>query len=382
MLAMAVSIPAAVSTTAASAATPVPPLHTFVSVSCVSATDCVAVGNNGTGPLAERWNGTKWSVTAMHFPVTAKGGGYLYGVSCGAPKSCVAVGWYYRSGTGAALPLAESWNGASWSVATVPVPKGSGGALPFGVACTSAKSCFLVGYYLRVPGNYNTSTPLIESWNGTKWTLAAAGGTGSPAGLSGLSCWSPGRCIAVGYSGQQQLVESWNGLRWVSVKVPAPAGPSASLNAVSCTSATSCVAVGRSIVPSTGSWTAYAEILKGTKWTVSRPPVPAGSQNFRVYPRGVSCTSTTWCVVVGEFGGAGSDIGTSYAQAWNGTAWKPLIVPAVPGVSAGNGSVLGGVRCFSAKSCVAAGQYGLDNGGGWAYSALWNGKVWKLVKAV
>jgi hypothetical protein len=40
---------------------------------------------------------------------------------------------------------------------------------------------------------------LIESWDGSHWTLAASPNTGSSDWLHGVSCVSPGSCEAVGY---------------------------------------------------------------------------------------------------------------------------------------------------------------------------------------
>ena len=56
-------------------------------ISCTWARDCMTVGLRGSGtPLAEHWNGRKWSV------LTAKGLGLLIGVSCPASRDCAAVG--------------------------------------------------------------------------------------------------------------------------------------------------------------------------------------------------------------------------------------------------------------------------------------------------
>lgn len=371
----AVSAPAASAVTAS-----VPPLHSLDGVACISARECIAVGDAAHRSLAEWWNGSKWSLVVLPLPAAARGSGSsssLSGVSCGSARSCVATGWYYHSSTSAAVPLVETWNGIRWSAATLPAPRGSGDVQPQGIACPSAKSCIVVGDYLPVPRDYGNDAPLAESWNGSKWTLATVGRTGY---LAGVSCWSQGHCVAVGFSGDKQLVTTLNGSKWASVKSPTPAGSSASLNAVACASAKTCLAVGRAI--SSAGWAAFAEVLRVGKWTVSKPPAPAKGPDLLVDPMGVSCSSPTWCTVVGEYGGAGYELGTTYAQSWNGSRWKTLAVPAVPGVSAGNGSVLEGVRCLSAANCIAVGQYGQGNGYGWAYSALWNGRGWRLVRAV
>jgi len=88
-------------------------------VSCPSATLCVAVGNAGTGPLTEKWNGSKWAVLK-----TARTGGThpddsLQHVACVSISHCVAVGFRYNVRRRSSNhTLIESWNGASWRVQT------------------------------------------------------------------------------------------------------------------------------------------------------------------------------------------------------------------------------------------------------------------------
>jgi hypothetical protein len=66
-------------------------------VSCTSATACTAVGHyqNGAGTrvtLAERWDGTSWTIQ----PTPSLSPNYFYttlsGVSCTSATACTAVG--------------------------------------------------------------------------------------------------------------------------------------------------------------------------------------------------------------------------------------------------------------------------------------------------
>jgi hypothetical protein len=74
----------------------------LASVSCRSA-KCEAVGSTSLGPLAERWNGARWSLQPAPSPVA--GTGLLAGVACMSATACIAVG----SAGGA--PLAEAYSG-------------------------------------------------------------------------------------------------------------------------------------------------------------------------------------------------------------------------------------------------------------------------------
>jgi hypothetical protein len=79
----------------------------FDAVSCVSPRACTAVGNSEQGALAERWNGRRWTV--QNASLTARPAGILYGVSCPSTTKCTAGGSYVN-GAGAERTLAERWN--------------------------------------------------------------------------------------------------------------------------------------------------------------------------------------------------------------------------------------------------------------------------------
>jgi hypothetical protein len=81
--------------------------------------------------LAERWNGTSWQVQTTPNPaaVDAVNGTHnspLAGVSCPTVNDCTAVG-NYDSGdaNGDFLALAERWNGTIWSVQQAATPVGA-----------------------------------------------------------------------------------------------------------------------------------------------------------------------------------------------------------------------------------------------------------------
>jgi len=110
-------------------------------VSCESSTMCIAVGyyiNEAEAqvPLAEQWNGTEWSAQtppaptgAIHVP--------LYAVSCTSSTECTAVGSYEPNPPDSPVPLAERWNGTEWSIQTTPTPEGAKASSLSAVSCTS-----------------------------------------------------------------------------------------------------------------------------------------------------------------------------------------------------------------------------------------------------
>lgn len=66
-------------------------------MSCVSASDCVAVGYTNTGSvyktLAMMWDGSVWSIVSS--PNVGTNDNELYSVSCVSASDCVAVGYTY-----------------------------------------------------------------------------------------------------------------------------------------------------------------------------------------------------------------------------------------------------------------------------------------------
>lgn len=262
-------------------------------VSCLSATDCTAVGIDSTptaanSTLVEHWDGSTWTVVPSPDPAGTAVTDFT-GVSCASPTSCTAVGLYDTSGNRPhELPFAEHWDGTSWTVQRVPLPSGAtGGGLDGGVSCPSATRCIAVGS-VAISGLASNTEPLAERWNGTRWTVQT---TVNPAGsynpyLSGVSCSAPGHCTAVGGylangSTPTALIERWDGTAWTA---QAGAGPAnTELAGVSCTSGTSCTAVGSGV----------AEHWNGTAWALQT--LPARGMNVLA----VSCRSATTCTAVG-----------------------------------------------------------------------------------
>ena len=170
-------------------------------VTCTDPTNCVAVGitDNGGGTLqqtlVEVFNGTTWSVVASP-DVSPQHNDVLNSISCISSSDCVAVGSDYEA------TLVTSWDGAKWSIVSSPSPYQGGSPLGNslnGVTCTGASRCQAVG----VAG----STDLVESLDGTSWTVTQLGSGGT---LTGVSCLSAIRCVAVGWAGQKSrtLVET------------------------------------------------------------------------------------------------------------------------------------------------------------------------------
>lgn len=204
-------------------------------VSCVSVSDCVAVGQGITSPLAMSWDGGGWTVEQA--PAASSAMAILNGVSCGSAASCIAVGSVVPNSVAPSRGLAERWNGRHWSTVRTPSPPPGEDAILNAVACRRAV-CIAVGDV--------GPRQLIERWNGRKWSMQRLPAN-VPAELNGVSCVTASDCVAVGAltnNSHQSLAERWDGRRWRVERTPTPAGGSL-LWAVSCPSALECVAVGQ-----------------------------------------------------------------------------------------------------------------------------------------
>jgi hypothetical protein len=337
----------------------------LVGAACTAQARCRAVGDDDTKPLAEHWDGTSWSrdATALRNGALST---TLYGVTCLAANQCTAVGTS-EIGAGRYRTLVETKNGTGpWG--RVPSPNVGGSSqyqqILHSVSCTSTEFCAAVG-----ASGYQS---LVEMWNGTSWTIAAApsivtlesvscasatfcmtaGGFGllrwdgtswhkmlfaggSNVQMSGISCTAADNCIAV--SGDvMPVAQHWDGTSWTNLDVPDPGSGYGGLRKVSCTSATFCIAVGGFVYP-------LAEVWDGATWTATTVPDMFTAVND------VSCTSPTHCVLVGR---------GPVVESWDGSAWTKGIASPPPKTTAYGLATpeLDGVACRG-TTCRAVGSY-------------------------
>lgn len=353
--------------------TPSPPgaaASNLNAASCVSRSECIAVGNTSNSrstslTLAQRWNGHSWSIRPTPSPAD---GGNLIGVSCPSRSSCLAVGGHGNPFT--EIPpgtLAERWNGTTWRIQPTPNPPGGGWSLG-AVSCTSPSACTAVGGRLALPGK-PTGT-LAERWDGHTWSIQP---TPNPPGhgvklLNSVACTSRSSCMAVGVEfdpatgeGLGTLAERWNGRKWRIVPTfkQAPTGDNADLNGVSCTSASACTAVGNQTLAKT-----LAERWNGRTWQVQATPNPAGAQNVTL--AGVACPARTVCTAFGlNLTGSGP---LTLAERWSGGRWRIQPTPGLVAYDIG----FPGVACPTPSACYAVASY-TNNGPSLTLVEQWNG---------
>jgi hypothetical protein len=268
---------------------------------------CVAVGGSNSGTLAERWNGSQWSIQMTANPTGSVH--WLSGVACPTSSNCTAVGSYYNGSQ--TVPLVEGWNGTTWTAQSVPLPAGATGGWLEDVSCVAVNSCMAVGRYRN---SENFKRPLAARWNGTAWSLSAVAEAPSSAygELMGVDCRTASKCTAVGqyFVGSLPYPYSvtWNGTSWNQLTMPTPEKATETyLNDVSCFGSDRCVAVGYTFSNGTVGYQSLVMSWNGTGWYVE--PTPSRQNSYgSPYDKllAASCPAAAECAVTGSSGDVSS----------------------------------------------------------------------------
>jgi photosystem II stability/assembly factor-like uncharacterized protein len=297
----------------------------FDSVTCPSASLCVAVGGDSSLSAvvaSSNDNGNSWNTSTV-----PAGTPEMKSVSCSSASECVAVG--------SGVAITSSDGGATWSAHSIPTD--NTGLLS--VSCPSgSETCVAVGVIPNDGGPLNgvivTSNDGGATWSAptTKFPLGAIGG---------VSCSSSTFCVAVG---AQILVTDDGGESWTQQFVNGAIGV---LRTVSCGSSTTCVAIGANPLGVRQSKQSGFEIQTtdgGSQWSVVN--LPAGSWTVNA----LSCPDSGDCVL------SGSSLNQSGAPLWSsadgGSTWSTTPLPAAV-------SAVSSLSCVAASSCV---YVGLDGG--------------------
>jgi hypothetical protein len=336
----------------------------LLDVSCSAATACTAVGGYTSSGVqktfAARWDGTSWAHQPSPNPAGSSNS-VFQDVSCQEATDCVAAGDWLNAGTW--QPMAQSWNGSSWSLESAVNPSGATFGLLEGVACRI--DCLAVGWYTDATSRNRT---LGEVRLAPAWTQLSIHAPLANESLSDVACSSTSNCFSVGLGGGTGRIYSGPS-GWALRDTPRPAtAVSSHLRGVACVASPYlCVAVGP-FVPSGGTETPYAasDTVGSGPWAVTTVPTPS---NASAVLNDVSCSSSTACTAVGDYKSA--SIARMYAARWNGSAWSVQTVPAIAGSATDQ---LRSVSCPAANTCVAAGHGSVS--GQAAIVAVWNGTSW------
>ena len=201
----------------------------------LSANDVWAVGITNFSntaferPLAEHWNGSSWSIVPIPSPTSVYWAD-LNGVAAISANDVWAAGDYQINASGYISAFAEHWNGTSWTIVTMTQP-GFNFNFAFALTAISSTNVWAVGAS-NSAGWFN----LAEHWDGASWTPSPILDKNSNNGgfannqLFSVSALSANDVWAVG-SWQDQtsqrlgsLAEHWNGSTWTIVTTPNEGG--------------------------------------------------------------------------------------------------------------------------------------------------------------
>jgi hypothetical protein len=196
-------------------------------------------GATADGAVIEHWDGTSWSIVPN--PAQSTPGAVLSAISVVSPSDIWAAGQQGnpdQTTISGDTPLIEHWDGSSWTV--IPAPAAGAPSMLNGISADSATDAWAVGY--QTPAGATTMTPLAEHWDGSSWTavslpsaLNAANGlvsvyaaspgdvwatAGGPASTSGSA--RPGRTNPENGGPRAPVFAHWDGTSWSTVAVPGP----------------------------------------------------------------------------------------------------------------------------------------------------------------
>jgi hypothetical protein len=322
--------------------TTVTPSDVDTAISCVTATYCLAVGTTERAGqrrnLVERWNGSGWAdVRAGDVPANRRAV-TLTGVSCAAVAECSVVGnAIYSSTSGPRYRfLAETDHAGAWRRQILPAATRVGvHQTSYGISCASPGQCVAV-VRGRVGGRPATEN-LVGGRGG--WTLVplhyAHGGIVA-ARLIAVSCNAGGCTLVGGGRGADaagRIVHERDATARAATPAPIRQADDSALSSVSCAGAF-CLAVGHAVVP--GSPPApFAAATTGGDWHRVAAPRVRGELD------GVACVTEQFCMAIGS--AARPKTGT--AAIWNGTGWRTLTVAVGP---------VRGVTCPTTRFCAGA----------------------------
>lgn len=248
----------------------------ITSVSCPTANFCLAVDDHGNSIT---YNGKTWSTPE---PIDKTAFNDLTSVSCSSPTFCAAV-----DGGGNGL----TYTGGRWSPPIQIDPE----AWTTDSRDVAAISCPTDGFCVGVDNDGNAFFYTAGTWQDAT-SIPSSNPSSNLKYDNAISCSSPTFCAASQNLGQ---LLTYNGTQW---SLPVAADPSNYLASVSCISPGFCTAID-GLLPSgfnDDGGTGNGQLLTydGIEWSSPQPADAAGVVTA------VSCSSTTFCVVVDASGHA------------------------------------------------------------------------------
>jgi hypothetical protein len=313
----------------------------LVGAAAISASDIWAVGiqpaNGSQSPLAEHFDGTSWSVVSTPSPTSDS---VFKGVAAAARNDVWAVG---SGGTNNAT-LIEHWNGSNWS--EVPSPTLPTGSVLKAVTAPASNNAWAVGI------NSRSNDALVEHWDGMSWSVVS-----SPA-FTGVTILSLGGNISadsttdvwvVGAQANTAVGAPFNGgvsLHWDGQTWSVMSGPTfaESVTALSPTNVWGAGFRGVQVnyrtvhVPVVEHW-------DGTSWSI----IPSPNPNKNT-PQQSASLSGIAAVSANDIWAVGSNGTATLTEHWDGSRWRVINSP-----NPGQSNFLSAVTALSDGTVTAVG---------------------------
>lgn len=227
-------------------------------------------------------------------------------------------------------------NAGVWKLHTLPQPRSAGGTQILGVSCASPTDCVAVGAVLG-PAD-RVLRDVLERFDGRGWQEVPLADS-KTVGLEAVSCMTTGVCVATGGTRARMgrsIVVKLDGGRVVNEQHLGPAA--GALSSVSCWHG-GCVAAGASNAEDPAKSHGIAYRWDGGAWQpIAVPALPSSSVSS------ISCATAVSCTLVEAYG-------RSRSRVWRLEGHR-LVPVAVLGPRGGS---LSEVACATARTCVFAG---------------------------
>jgi hypothetical protein len=333
------------------------------SISGRSPTDIWAVGSMIPGPngtrvntLAVHYNGTSWRWVPT--PNVRPEANWLFGVATLADGTAWATGTYTPKSGYDGKALTEHWNGSKWTIVPAANP-GAAENMLYSATGVSDSDVWAVGTDGDNQGFFH---PLIEHWDGSRWSAVPI--RGLPSFADGIltqvtsspsqGVWATGQVS--GFGGDHQIVlhlvrNTWTVVPTPPVRTPAGGMADAYPQGIA-TSPAGLWLAGRDRSGGNG-YSTYVEAPTGHGLSQINPPNPNLEDNYLWGIAPVNGGHDAWAVgntTPASTGNARSLI--EYGSATGG--WT--VVPS-PDPSSGGNNILDGVLAFSSTNIWAVGEF-------------------------
>jgi hypothetical protein len=268
---------------------------------------------------------------------------------------------------------AEHFDGQSWTaipiVQTSPDPVSGNSTTLTGTAAISSTDVWGAGGFQDSGGIVH---PVIQHWDGAKWSVVPSVDTGFGMELTSISALSTNDIWAAGWTGNvlcdciQPIIERWDGNSWTAVSLPFLQGGSNFLLGIYALSDTDVWAVGYLSLNGALNGAPISLHFDGNTWKAINPVAVQASIFNGVI---ALASNNVWAVGYGKQ--------KTLIEQWNGSKWSVVSSPNTKQLN----NFLNAITAVSANDIWAAGYSFQSPGMNKPLVLHWDGTQWTLNSA-